>query len=321
MKKIYTSILCITLLAPIAVQAEICTDFDENFNVIEFDCAEGINAARKRIAAEAQKKEQQERATAEAAARAEREKQAKLEAEREKQAKLEAERLAEELSKAKEKLKAEKEKRATLEKERFLSDLQKTGGFKVVAGLGVSGWVGPRVPADAFQGQSMDGWTIWNANYDASGLSVTASLGARYYFNQSNKWFVQMSLSLSDGYEHDVQINSAQPPYGVYSDALKLSEIKTENFISIDATVGVLTWDKTYLYGRLGVGTMDYDIGDYERLVPDFNTDVSAFIFGFGVEYNVWKQVFAYADMNVLVGDFLLGDSFLKFDLGVKYQF
>ena len=190
MKKIYTSILCITLLAPIAVQAEICTDFDENFNVIEFDCAEGINAARKRIAAEAQKKEQQERATAEAAARAEREKQAKLEAER----------LAEELSKAKEKLKAEKEKRATLEKERFLSDLQKTGGFKVVAGLGVSGWVGPRVPADAFQGQSMDGWTIWNANYDASGLSVTASLGARYYFNQSNKWFVQMSLSLSDGF-------------------------------------------------------------------------------------------------------------------------
>lgn len=311
MKKIYASILCITLLAPIAVQAEICTDFDENFNVIEFDCAEGINAARKRIAAEAQKKEQQERATAEAAARAEREKQAKLEAER----------LAENLRKAKEELKKEKEKRRALENESFIKKTYETGAFKFVVGLGVSGWVGPSVTADAFQGQSMDGWTIWNADYDANGLSVTASLGARYYFNQSNKWFAQMSLSLSHGYEHNVQINNVQPPYGVYSDTLKLSEIKTENFISIDATVGVLTWDKTYLYGRLGVGTMDYDIGDYERLVPDFNTDVSAFIFGFGIEYNVWKQLFAYVDMNVLVGDFLLGDNFLKFDLGVKYQF
>ena len=107
MNKICTSVLCMALLMPSVARAEICTDFDDNMNVIEFDCAEGVNAARKRIAAErvkvraaaerqaeqehiaAEKQRESERAAREkvrAAERAARENQQALErAEREKQ--------------------------------------------------------------------------------------------------------------------------------------------------------------------------------------------------------------------------------------------
>lgn len=52
MKKIYTIIFCIGLLVPNLAQAEICTDFDDDLNVIEYDCSEGIKNARKRSAVE-----------------------------------------------------------------------------------------------------------------------------------------------------------------------------------------------------------------------------------------------------------------------------
>lgn len=332
MKKIYTSILCITLLAPTVARAEICTDFDENFNVIEFDCAEGVEAARKRIAAEqkkidsvAIKAKEQERLDAENKAAAERkiqeQKEALERAEREKQATIEAERLKADLRKVEDQLKQEKAKRRALENEKIVSDLGKTGGWKVVAGLGVTGWVGPNVTADAFQGRDVSGWTVYNADYNANGIGFTASLGARYYFNQSNKWFSQISLSVASGYNHEVQINTIEPPQGVISSAPQLSEIKINDFMYIDAIVGRLVLDKTYLYGRFGFGAMDYDMGDYETVYPDFEPYAGACMFGLGLEHNVWQGLFAYADMNVLVGDFFLGDHFLKFDLGVKYQF
>ncbi len=341
MKKLYTSVLCMTLLAPIVAQAEICTDFDEDFNIIEFDCAEGVNAARKRIAAESKKAQEQYQAVAEDLRKAEellkqeREKRGALEAisveyekqvaaaraESDKQVKLESERLAEDLRKVEDQLKQEKAKRRALENEKIVSDLAKTGGWKVIAGLGVTGWVGPNVTADAFQGRDVSGWTVYNADYNANGIGFTASLGARYYFNQSNKWFSQISLSVASGYNHEVQINTIEPPQGVISSAPQLSEIKINDFMYIDAIVGRLVLDKTYLYGRFGFGAMDYDMGDYETAYPDFEPYAGACMFGLGLEHNVWQGLFAYAEMNVLVGDFFLGDHFLKFDLGVKYQF
>ena len=207
MNKIYTSILCIALLAPISAQAEICTDFDENFNIIEFDCAEGVVAARKRIAAEqakakseAQQKAEQERIEREklaeqeqlrkAAERAEREKQQELErAEREKQKA--AERAEREKQKAAERAEREKQKAAKrAEREaRFQQKQQEItqgGCWKFVVGLGGDFWSGTDLSSGVYVGETLDGgYTVLDAGYSVGGATLNAELGARYYLKNS----------------------------------------------------------------------------------------------------------------------------------------
>lgn len=317
MKKIYSSILCITLLAPNVALAEICTDFDEDFNVIEFDCAEGVNAAQKRITAEreknrsaAERQAEQERIAAEKAATAKRqaEEQHKA-AEREKQEKA---RLAEQLRKTEERL----------EKKQERINFFKDGNLKYVVGLGVSGWSGPSVHADAFGGREVNGFIIHNADYDASGIGFTPSFGLRYYFGQNTAWFAQASLSIATGFMHDVKLNNVQERVGSGSGNSGLnSEVRTNLFTYIDGIIGRQVWYRTNVYGRLGVGRLSYDITDFQSAYPDFDTDVTAFIFGFGLEHRVWKALSTYADISLLTGDFFLGDNFLKLDLGVRYQF
>ena len=343
MKKIYSSILCITLLVPNVARAEICTDFDEDFNVIEFDCAEGVNAARKRIAAEreknrsaAERQAEQERIAAEKAATAKRqaEEQRKAveheklaEIERKKLAEIEREkqekaRLAEQLRKTEERLEKEKVKRKELEKEQEKINFFKDGNLKYVVGLGVSGWSGPSVTADAFAGREVNGFIIWNADYDASGIGFTPSFGLRYYFGQNAAWFAQASLSIATGFMHDVKLNNVQKPVGSGSGNSGFkSEVRTSRFTYIDGIIGRQVWDRTSVYGRLGVGSLSYDITDFQSAYPDFDMDATAFIFGFGLEHRVWKALSAYADISLLAGDFFLGDNFLKLDLGVRYQF
>lgn len=349
MNKIYTSVLCMVLLVPTLARAEICTDFDDNMNIIEFDCSEGAAAARKRIAAErekvraaAERQAEQERIAAEKAATAkrqaeeqrkaaEREKQRELErVTREKQRELERlerekqenARLAEQLRKTEERLEKEKVKRKELEKEQEKINFFKDGSLKYVVGLGVSGWSGPSVTADAFAGRDVNGWIIWNADYDASGIGFTPSFGLRYYFGQNAAWFAQASLSIATGFMHDVKLNNVQKPIGSGSGKSGFnSEVRTNRFTYIDGLIGRQVWDRTSVYGRLGVGSLSYDITDFQSAYPDFDTDATAVIFGFGLEHRVWKALSAYTDISLLAGDFFLGDTFLKLDLGVRYQF
>ena len=343
MKKIYSSILCITLLVPNVARAEICTDFDEDFNVIEFDCAEGVNAARKRIAAEreknrsaAERQAEQERIAAEKAATAKRqaEEQRKaaeheklVEIERKKLAEIEREkqenaRLSEQLRKTEERLEKEKVKLKELEKEQEKINFFKDGNLNYVVGLGVSGWSGPSVTADAFAGREVNGCIIWNADYDASGIGFTPSFGLRYYFGQNTAWFAQASLSIATGFMHDVKLNNVQRPIGSGSGKSGFnSEVRTNRFTYIDGIIGRQVWDRTSVYGRLGVGSLSYDITDFQSAYPDFDMEATAFIFGFGLEHRVWKALSAYTDISLLAGDFFLGDTFLKLDLGVRYQF
>lgn len=335
MKKIYSSILCITLLVPTLARAEICTDFDDNMNIIEFDCSEGAAAARKRIAAErkkvraaAERQAEQERIAAEKAATAKRqaEEQRKA-AEHEKLAEIEREkqenaRMAEQLRKTEERLEKEKVKLKELEKEQEKINFFKDGNLKYVVGLGVSGWSGPSVTADAFAGREVNGCIIWNADYDASGIGFTPSFGLRYYFGQNTAWFAQASLSIATGFMHDVKLNNVQKRVGSGSGNSGFkSEVRTSRFTYIDGIIGRQVWDRTSVYGRLGVGSLSYDITDFQSAYPDFDTDATAFIFGFGLEHRMWKALSAYADISLLAGDFFLGDNFLKLDLGVRYQF
>ena len=223
MKKIYTSILCITLLAPFMAQAEICTDFDENFNVIEFDCAEGVVAARERIAAEqkkidsvAIKAKEQERLDAENKAAAERkiqeQKEALERAEREKQKALErAEREA--------RAKQEALERKQNSKDFKLKQLKQDSYWNYVVGLGLTNWIGHQGATDIWNGVTLDSYgQVWNggawvpatvseARYDAQGVSIVPSIGARYYFKHNLDWFAQVQLSYTDVISYDLVLS------------------------------------------------------------------------------------------------------------------
>ena len=361
MKKLYTSVLCMTLLAPIVAQAEICTDFDEDFNIIEFDCAEGVNAARERIAAEqkkidsvAIKAKEQERLDAEnkaaaerkiqeqkeALERAEREKQKALErAEREKQKALE--RAEREKQKALER--AEREARAKQEalerkqnsKDFKLKQLKQDSYWNYVVGLGLTNWIGHQGATDIWNGVTLDSYgQVWNggawvpvtvsdARYDAQGVSIVPSIGARYYFKHNLDWFAQVQLSYTDVISYDLVLSLNNNNW--------TSTRIDVTYLGLESMLGYQIFDNTYLYGKLGLGYMMYEEDGDSRFTnagAEIN-DTPMLMLGVGLEYEFWKELSAYVEAGISepLSDTYVGlfdserEDFITLGAGLRYRF
>lgn len=340
MNKIYTSILCIALLAPISAQAEICTDFDENFNIIEFDCAEGVVAARKRIAAEqakakseAQQKAEQERIEREklaeqeqlrkAAERAEREKQQELErAEREKQKA--AERAEREKQKAAERAEREKQKAAKrAEREaRFQQKQQEItqgGCWKFVVGLGGDFWSGTDLSSGVYVGETLNGgYTVLDAGYSVGGATLNAELGARYYLKNSPNWFLQIGLGYTSPLDHEIEIHQLSPYNHI--DSLDM----TTTMYSLQAMAGRMMWRDVYLYGKLGISYVDYAVSGNLWFDSFGLKDTLSYTLGAGLEYSMWTWTSVYAGVDFVIpsGDtFKYADTLTSVNAGIRFQF
>lgn len=330
MKKIYTSVLCMTLLAPIVAQAEICTDFDENFNVIEFDCAEGIEAARKRIASEQKKVEaqitkatEQERIVAEKKAaeeRAEREKQEAIErAEREAKAKQEA------------------LERKQNSKDFKLKQLKQDSYWNYVVGLGLTNWIGHQGATEVWNGVMLDGYvqewpggswvqyqnTVTGARYDAQGVSIVPSIGARYYFKHNLDWFAQVQLSYADVASYDLVLDLDSGNWtSTYVDV---------TYLGLESMLGYQIFDNAYLYGKLGLGYMMYE-ADGDSRFADSGAEINntlMLMLGIGMEYEFWKELSAYIEAGIYEpqSDTYVGyydserEDFITFGAGLRYRF
>ncbi|MBQ2858973.1 MAG: hypothetical protein IJE82_01250 [Alphaproteobacteria bacterium] len=338
MNKIYTSVLCMVLLVPTLARAEICTDFDDNMNIIEFDCSEGAAAARKRIAAEREKvraaterQVEQERIAAEkvaatkreveeqrkAAERAEREKQRELErATREKQRELE---------------RAEREKQRELERAerdaRFLQKQQEItqgGCWKFVAGLGGAFWSGQELTSGVYIGETIrgyNGFSVQDASYSVGGFTLNAELATRYYLKNSPKWFWQIGFAYTSPLGHVIEIKQLSPSFN--NNKVDDLEITTTMY-SLQAMVGRMTWKNVYLYGKLGISYMDYAISGDVWFDSFGLKDHLSYTVGAGLEYSMWTWTSIYAGLDFVIpsGDtFRYADTLTSVNAGIRCQF
>lgn len=329
MNKIYTSILCIALLAPISAQAEICTDFDEDFNIIEFDCAEGVEAARKRIAAEqakvkseAQQKAEQERIEREKLAEQEQLRKAAERAEREKQQELE--RAEREKQKAAERAEREKQKAAKrAEREaRFQQKQQEItqgGCWKFVVGLGGGFWSGTDLSSGVYVGETLDGgYTVLDAGYSVGGATLNAELGARYYLKNSPNWFLQIGLGYTSPLDHEIEIHQLSPYNHI--DSLDM----TTTMYSLQAMAGRMMWRDVYLYGKLGISYVDYALSGNLWFDSFGLKDTLSYTLGAGLEYSMWTWTSVYAGVDFVIpsGDtFKYADTLTSVNAGIRFQF
>ena len=329
MNKIYTSILCIALLAPISAQAEICTDFDENFNIIEFDCAEGVVAARKRIAAEqakakseAQQKAEQERIEREKLAEQEQLRKAAERAEREKQKA--AERAEREKQKAAERAEREKQKAAKrAEREaRFQQKQQEItqgGCWKFVVGLGGGFWSGTDLSSGVYVGETLDGgYAVLDAGYSVGGATLNAELGARYYLKNSPNWFLQIGLGYTSPLDHEIEIHQLSPYNHI--DSLDM----TTTMYSLQAMAGRMMWRDVYLYGKLGISYVDYALSGNLWFDSFGLKDTLSYTLGAGLEYSMWTWTSVYAGVDFVIpsGDtFKYADTLTSVNAGIRFQF
>ncbi len=349
MNKIYTSVLCMALLVPTVARAEICTDFDDNMNIIEFDCAEGVDAARKRIVAErekvraaAERQVEQERIAAEnaatakrqaeeqrkAAERAEREKQKELErATREKQRELE--RAEREKQRAAERTEREKEKeiRQAERKSKLLRQQQKIdqgGCWTFVAGLGATGWIGKNDNVLVGKILPEDNYVIQDALYSVSDFTLDAELGARYYFKDNARWFAQISMAYSSSLEHEIDLKRVYDNSNIGKILEDIGHIYlTSSTYSLQTLVGRKMAEKTYLYGKFGVGYMDYAKSGGLWFEGLGLKDALVYTFGAGIEYDMWTWALLYGGMDITTqsGGPEFANTLISFNAGVRLRF
>lgn len=346
MNKIYTSVLCMALLVPTVARAEICTDFDDNMNIIEFDCAEGVDAARKRIVAErekvraaAERQVEQERIAAENAATAkrqaeeqrkaaEREKQKELErATREKQRELE--RAEREKQRAAERTEREKEKeiRQAERKSKLLRQQQKIdqgGCWTFVAGLGATGWIGKNDNVLVGKILPEDNYVIQDALYSVSDFTLDAELGARYYFKDNARWFAQISMAYSSSLEHEIDLKHVYDNSNIGKILEDIGHIYlTSSTYSLQTLVGRKMVEKTYLYGKFGVGYMDYAKSGGLWFEGLGLKDALVYTFGAGIEYDMWTWALLYGGMDITTqsGGPEFANTLISFNAGVRLRF
>lgn len=338
MNKIYTSVLCMALLVPTVARAEICTDFDDNMNIIEFDCAEGVDAARKRIVAEREKaraavelQAEQERIAAEKAAtakrQAEEQRKATERAEREKQRELE--RAEREKQRAAERTEREKEKeiRQAERKSKLLRQQQKIdqgGCWTFVTGLGATGWIGKNDNVLVGKILPENNYVIQDALYSVSDFTFDAELGARYYFKDNARWFAQISMAYSSSLEHEIDLKHVYDNNNIGKILEDIGHIYlTSSTYSLQTLVGRKMAEKTYLYGKFGVGYMDYAKSGGLWFEGLGLKDALVYTFGAGIEYDMWTWALLYGGMDITTqsGGPEFANTLISFNAGVRLRF
>ncbi len=323
MNKIYTSVLCMVLLVPTLARAEICTDFDDNMNIIEFDCSEGAAAARKRIAAEREKV----RAAAERQAEQERiaaEKQRELERAAREKAKLaaeEQERQAKEQLKhaAAEKLAAEQELEREVEKLRLEAD-----PWQFFVGIGAGAFGGDTRREDAFLTDELrNAYEHISIDYYTGGdPHFVLSAGLRRHFINTN-WYAQLELAYRTEHEQRLEREIGSPiPMEEWNSSLHISDDMkiSRNSIDLSASMGYRMSSNWSVYGKLGVGLTKYKTENWN--LRELETDsVNSVNFGFGAEYNLSRRVTLYGEGAAWVGSFPYCDTLLSGTVGARLMF
>lgn len=308
MNKIYTSVLCMVLLMPTLARAEICTDFDDNMNIIEFDCSEGAAAARKRIAAErekvraaAERQAEQERIAAEKVATTKRqvEEQRKTaeRAEREKQRELERE----------------------VEKLRLEAD-----PWQFFVGIGAGAFGGDTRREDAFLTDELrNAYEHISIDYYTGGdPHFVLSAGVRRHFINTN-WYAQLELAYRTEHEQRLEREIGSPiPMEEWNSSLHISDDMkiSRNSIDLSASMGYRMSSNWSVYGKLGVGLTKYKTENWN--LRELETDsVNSVNFGFGAEYNLSRRVTLYGEGAAWVGSFPYCDTLLSGTVGARLMF
>lgn len=329
MNKIYTSVLCMALLVPTVARAEICTDFDDNMNIIEFDCAEGVKAARKRIAAEqekvraaAEKAAEQERVAAEKAAAVKRQaEEQRLTTERAAREKAqltaeEKERVVKEQLKraAREKLAAEQELAHAVETQRFAQ-----APWRFFVGVGAGTFGGDTRREDAFLPDELRQY--YSIDYYASGdPHFVLSAGVRRHFVDTN-WFAQLDLEYRTAHSQrlETEINGDPAYWGTSVNISDDIDISRQS-IDLSASIGYRLSANWSMYGKLGVGLTKYKTEKWNLCELESDSVHSA-NFGLGAEYK-WNNRFSlYGEGVAWVGSFPYSDTLLSGTLGVRFMF
>jgi len=283
MKKLTMATCCFAVFAiSTPTLAEICTDFDDDFNVIEFECGSSVKDAIKKR--DAEKQAEQERIRAEEKAKREAEEAEKERIRAEEKAKREAEEAEKERIRAEEKAKREAEE---TEKERVRAEENaknyiKKHGDKRAGDL--NKYWGRRFfhPFLALGYQSLAHENLPDFNDEDTLVNNPVFKLGLVHRSQNTNWEYGLQLGT---FEYEMQMNDIRDS----NFEQQYEEDGREYFL--DATFGYNVWNRLNLYTGLGLvyrdTTMEYYVSSWPGVYDFFTKNNKTILFRFtaGIEY------------------------------------